>query len=72
MLIVTPPQVSLWPPWYCFMRPPGRQPSLRMYDVLVLALPSQRAIQIRSGSVNAPGRLTRASSSILMPDPALE
>ena len=72
MLIVTPPQVSSWPPWYCFTRRAGRQPSSRMYDVEVLATPSQRAIQIRSGSVKALGRLTRASSSTLMPEPALE
>ena len=50
MLIVSPPQVSLWPPMYCFIRSPGRQPSLRMYDVEVFASPSQRAIQTWSGS----------------------
>ena len=72
MLMVTPPQVSLWPPMYCLTRPPGSHPSLRMYDVLVLATWSQRAIQIRSGSVNAVGRVARASSSIFMPEPALE
>ncbi len=72
MLIVTPPQVSLCPPWYCFTRPPGRQPSSRMYDELVLAFPSQRASQIMSGRLKAPGRFTRASSSILMPEPTLE
>ena len=55
MLIRTPPQVSSWPPWYCFTRPPGRQPSSRMYDELVLATPSQRASQIRSGSVEGAG-----------------
>ncbi len=72
MLIRTPPHVSSWPPWYCFTRPPGRQPSFRMYDELVLAIPSQRASQIRSGRLKTPGRLTRASSSILMPDATLE
>jgi hypothetical protein len=72
MLMVTPPQVSLWPPWYCLIRACGFQPSLRMYGVLVLAIPSQRAIQIWSGRTNAVGRVTRASSSALMPDPALE
>jgi hypothetical protein len=40
--------------------------------VEVLAAPSQRAIQIRSGSANWPGRWVRASSSILMPELALE
>ena len=72
MLIVTPPQVSLWPPWYCLIRACGRQPSERRYDVEVLRPPSQRATQIMSGSVDLSGRLTRASSSILMPEPALE
>ena len=72
MLIVTPPHVSLWPPRYCFIRPPGRQPSSGMYVVEVSALPSHRAIQIRSGSENWPGRCVRASSSILMPELALE
>jgi hypothetical protein len=40
--------------------------------VEVLAMPSQRAIQMRSGRAKTPGRLTRASSSILMPELALE
>jgi hypothetical protein len=40
--------------------------------VEVLACPSQRAIQIWSGSAKVPGRCTRASSSDLMPEPALE
>ena len=72
MLIVTPPHFSLCPPWNCFIRPPGIQPSERMYVVEVLAWPSHRAIQIWSGSANTPGRSTRASSSDLMPEPALE
>ena len=72
MLIRTPPHVSSWPPWYCFIRPPGSQPSSRMYDVEVFAWRSQRAIQIESGRLNWPGRSTRASSSISMPEPALE
>ena len=40
--------------------------------VEVLATPSQRAIQTWSGSANASGRWTRASSSALMPEPAEE
>ena len=67
MLMVTPPQVSLCPPWYCFTRPPGIHPSSRTYDELVFATPSQRASQTRSGIVNWSGRFTRALSSILMP-----
>src|SRR5829696_5606509 len=29
MLMVTPPQVSLWPPMYCFTRPPGLAADVR-------------------------------------------
>ena len=72
MLIVTPPKVSGWPPRYWCTRLCGIHPSLRTYDEKTSALPFQSAIQSWSGSTNLPGVLTRASSSILIPDAALE
>ena len=50
----------------------GLARAMRMYELEVLATPSQRASQMRWGSRNLPGRSTRASSSILMPVPAEE
>ena len=43
-----------------------------MYDVEVFASPSQRAIQMRSGSWYLPGCFIRAWSRAQMPEPALE
>ena len=68
MLMVTPPWVSLCPP-AVLLHPAARAASRRSGCSSSRCWPPRpsRAIQIRSGSVEAPGRLTRASSIALMP-----